>query len=229
MEVLAAWSSQLQPYKETVASIATAVTVIQLLAPILMLNDIRKQKSASKFSILPFLLGGILSIMFIQFGQLIGDSVTVQVNLFGSLLSVFYILVFYYYTPIKDKFSVWTKIGAAGAFAAAMIAYTKYEDPKLVEQRFGLIITGFLYLLISFPMLGLKDVIRDKSTETLPFPMIFMGFIVSLSWLVYGIILNSVFVVFQNLFAVLLTGFQLSFFAIYPSKPKVKQGKKKTK
>lgn len=94
-------------------------------------------------------------------------------------------------------------------------------------MRFGLILTGLLYVLISFPMLGLKEVIRTKSTESLPFPLIFMGFLVSFAWLVYGIILNSMFMIFQNLFAVLLSGFQLSFFAIYPSQSKVDAKKKK--
>lgn len=54
-----------------------------------------------------------------------------------------------------------------------------------------------------------------------------MGFVVSFAWLVYGVILNSMFMVFQNLIAVLLSGFQLSFFLIYPSKPKTKDVKKK--
>lgn len=95
-------------------------------------------------------------------------------------------------------------------------------------MRFGLILTGILYVLISFPMLGLKDVIRDQATESLPFPLIFVGFLTSLAWLIYGVILNSIFMVLQNLIAVLLSGFQLSFFLIYPSKStKVKSSKKK--
>ena len=35
-------------------------------------------------------------------------------------------------------------------------------------------------------MLGLSDVIKNKSTSGLPFPMIFTGFFVGLSWLLYG-------------------------------------------
>ena len=77
-------------------------------------------------------------------------------------------------------------------------------------------------------MVELKQVIQDKSTASLPFPLIFMGFVVSLAWLIYGIILNSLFMIGQNIFAVLLSGFQLSFFLIYPSTaPKVKDVKKK--
>lgn len=106
-------------------------------------------------------------------------------------------------------------------------SFFQYEDPEVVEMRFGLILTGVLYTLIGFPMLGLKDVIRTKSTSCLPFPLIVMGFLVSSAWLVYGIILNSMFMILQNLIAVLLSGFQLSFFAIYPSKSKVDSKKKK--
>lgn len=60
METLATLSVQLQPYKELVANIATTVTIIQLLTPAVLLNDIRKAKSAESFSIVPFLGGGVL-------------------------------------------------------------------------------------------------------------------------------------------------------------------------
>lgn len=60
MEVLASLSNQLQPYKEHVATVASAVTIIQLLTPSLLLNDIRKAKTTKDSSIVPFLGGGVL-------------------------------------------------------------------------------------------------------------------------------------------------------------------------
>lgn len=42
----------------------------------------------------------------------------------GFLLSSCYICVFYFYTPAKDKISVWAKIGSAGAFSCTIILYT---------------------------------------------------------------------------------------------------------
>jgi solute carrier family 50 (sugar transporter) len=81
--------------------------------------------------------------------------------------------------------------------------------------------------LIASPFLELKTVIKNKSTHGWPFPIIFMGCLVSFSWLLYGIILKSEFMIFQNLVAVLLTGFQLLFFCIYPSTPPVEKKKKK--
>lgn len=55
MEVITKLSETLQPYKEIVATTATVVTIIQLLTPILLLNDIRKTKTTANVSIIPFL------------------------------------------------------------------------------------------------------------------------------------------------------------------------------
>lgn len=55
MELLSQLSDTLQPYKEIVAISTTAVTIVQLLTPILLLNDIRKAKTTAGVSIVPFL------------------------------------------------------------------------------------------------------------------------------------------------------------------------------
>lgn len=68
---------------------------------------------------------------------------------------------------------------------------------------------------------------KKKSVEGLPFPMIATGTLLSFLWLLYGIILNNGVMVIQNVIALILSGIQLSLFAIYPTKP-AKQGKSKT-
>jgi solute carrier family 50 (sugar transporter) len=57
-----ALSEALQPYKDLVATSASVITIVQLLTPILLLNDIRKAKSSAGFSIVPFLGGGVLCV-----------------------------------------------------------------------------------------------------------------------------------------------------------------------
>lgn len=41
------------------------------------------------------------------------------------MLSGIYVSAYYFYTPIDDKVGVWLKIGAGGAFCAAVVGYTK--------------------------------------------------------------------------------------------------------
>ena len=53
-------SKLLLPYKDVIASIAIGVTMLQLLAPAMLINEIRKKKTAENESILPFVGGGVL-------------------------------------------------------------------------------------------------------------------------------------------------------------------------
>lgn len=60
MEVLNQLSKLLLPYKDVIATGAIGVTMLQLLAPAMLINDIRKKKTAANESILPFVGGGVL-------------------------------------------------------------------------------------------------------------------------------------------------------------------------
>lgn len=152
----------------------------------------------------------------------------IKVNFIGFALSVIYCLVFYQYTPKEDKMKVWGQFGAGGALIVAIIAYAQYEDPEVVQFRFGLIVTALLFGLVGSPLLELPTIIKRKSTEGLPFPIIFMGTLVSFGWLTYGITLNNDFMIIQNLVCTAMSVVQLSLFAIYPSTPvAVKDTKKK--
>lgn len=80
-------SDQLQPYGDKVATAAIVITVAQMLAPAMLINDIRKAKSAEKFPVGPFLGGFVLSVLFILFGQIINDAATIKINLVGVALN----------------------------------------------------------------------------------------------------------------------------------------------
>ena len=47
------------------------------------------------------------------------------------------------------------------------------------------------------------DVIRTKSTETLPFPLILSGTVVTFLWLLYGVIIKNPFIQVSHLYAFL--------------------------
>uniref|UniRef100_A0A8W7PYJ2 Sugar transporter SWEET1 n=2 Tax=gambiae species complex TaxID=44542 RepID=A0A8W7PYJ2_ANOCL len=194
----------LQPYKDTVGLTAAIVTVVQFFSGVLALNAIRRQGNTRGFSALPFLGGTVFCLLNIQFGQMLRDDGMIRVNFIGLALNLLYVCGFYLYTEGPAKTAVWGQIGLAGALTAGVLSYVQYEDPQLVEFRFGLILTGLLWTL-------------KKSTEGLPFPIIFLGAVVSFAWLLYGIILRSNFLVVQNLMALALSAVQLSLFIIFPS------------
>jgi hypothetical protein len=69
MEALWKISDILQPYKDHVSVAASVITILQLLSPALLVNDIRKAKSAENFPVGPF-LGGFIMYVNLQISKL---------------------------------------------------------------------------------------------------------------------------------------------------------------
>ncbi|EDS36531.1 conserved hypothetical protein [Culex quinquefasciatus] len=225
MEALAV---TLEPYKDRIGMSAAIITVVQFFSGVFVINDIRKRGSTEGFSAGPFLGGSVFCLLNIQFGQMLRDDAMIQVNFIGLALNIVYVCAFYLFTVGAAKTKVWGQIGVAGAVVAGILSYVQYEDPQLVEFRFGVILTVILLLLVGMPLLGLGEILKKKCTEGLPFPIIFAGTLVSLSWLLYGIVLRNDFIVVQNLIALALCSVQLALFAIFPSKPASKVTQKPT-
>ena len=66
----------------------------------------------------------------------------------------------------------------------------------------------------------LRDVIRTKSVEKLPFPFISCSFVGSSLWYFYGLLIDDSFVQVPNAIGATLAASQLVLFIIYPSKQK---------
>ncbi|KZC12210.1 Sugar transporter SWEET1, partial [Dufourea novaeangliae] len=191
----------------------------------LICKDIYKKGSSKGFDPMPFLGGIGMCILMLRYALILRDPAMINVNVFGLLTNIAYMAVYYYYSPhTTDTLAL---IGKVAAFVMVFLAYAQLESPEKVEYRFGLIVTILLFLLIGSPLIHLGEIIRTKNTDMLPFPLIFMGTLVSFQWLLYGLIINNVFVIFQNVVGFLLNVMQLSLFVIFPSKSKGKTGSQK--
>lgn len=159
MQILEGLSSLLLPYKDFVGLAAFILTVLQFLSGGFLCNDIRKKGSAEGFPLVPLLGLVVLCGISIPFGFQIGDDMMIKVNFIGFALGVIYCLIFYFYTPNKEKNKVWGQFGVGGAMVTAILAYAQYEDPAKVEFRFGMIVTILLLAMIASPLLDLVSII----------------------------------------------------------------------
>lgn len=156
-----------------------------------------------------FFFYNIRSVIGLRFAYALGDDSMINVNFLSLAVNIIYTCFFYIYTPNNTKTAVWGQIGIGGALSVAVLAYSQYEDPKLLEFRLGMLLTFCLFGLVASPYLSLGEIIRNKSTGELPFPIIFSGTIVSALWLLYGIILNNGVMVVSIFFS-----YKQSFFVI---------------
>lgn len=207
----------LDDYKDIVSTCATITTTGHMLTGTIICKDIYKRGTSKDVDPMPFLGGIGMCILMLRYAWMLGDPAMININIFGLLTNTAYMAVYYYYSPhTKDTLAL---IGKAVVFVAIFLGYAEVEHPQNVQFRYGIIITVLFMLLCGSPLIHLKKIIETKDTTILPFPLIFMGTIVSFQWLLYGIIINNVFVIFQNSVAVVLCLSQLSLFIIFPSKP----------
>ncbi|XP_076625766.1 sugar transporter SWEET1 isoform X2 [Colletes latitarsis] len=105
------------------------------------------------------------------------------------------------------------------------------KDLTMVNINIFGCLTNTMYMAVYYyftPNTG--EIVKTKNTDILPFPLILMGTLVSFQWLLYGVIIDNGFVIFQNAVGFFLSVVQLSMFAIFPSKSKANStSQKKTK
>jgi len=217
----------LEDYKDIVAAAASITTIAQFFSGMFICKDIVKKGSTENVSCVPFVGGTAMGVLMLKYSNILNDPAMTRVNVVGLSLNLGYLICYYIYCA--NKRDVQQQVFYATGFVAALLAYVFWEDPDIVEFRYGLIITVLLMFLIASPLLSLGDVIRTKSTKTLPFPLILSGTVVTFLWLLYGIIIKNPFIQFQNVVGFLLSAIQLSLFAIYPSKGEKENKKKKKK
>ncbi len=62
---------------------------------------------------------------------------------------------------------------------------------------------------------------RTGNTDSLPFGMILMTFVVCAQWWFFGVLLGDVFMTWPNVMGCLLAGLQLALFVYFPAKSDV--------
>jgi len=153
----------------------------------------------------------------LRYGQLIGDSFVILVNVFGAALEISYTLIYMYYSSKKSV--VLRQFVAAIIFVATIYIYSIVEeDRSLAVKRVGFLSCGLTILFFASPLIMLAHVIRVRSAESLPFPVIVATLVASCQWFAYGVLLDDPFIQTPNFLGCVLSGFQLALFVIYPKK-----------
>ncbi|XP_050436267.1 sugar transporter SWEET1-like [Adelges cooleyi] len=201
---------------DVVGKVAAVATIGTFFAPVFICWNIIKKKSSKNIDPTPFIGGMAMSILMIKNGILMNDPNIIPVNIFGFLLNLLYFLVYYTYTANTGPlFSMLKKVTL---FTGILWGYTMVENEKLVEYRFGVILTLLMFTLVGSPLFSLKEIITAQDASMLPFPMILSGTVVGSLWLVYGLLIDNIFIKVQNVATVILCGIQLALIYKYPKK-----------
>ncbi|XP_015598628.1 sugar transporter SWEET1 [Cephus cinctus] len=204
-------------FRDALATTASCCTILQFLAGILVCQKIVKKGTTGETSGLAFVTCFMSCSLWLLYGILKNDSFIVLVNVFGTSLQLSYTFVFILYSVKKSV--VIKQFAVAICFVTAMYMYSFSEPDKALATKWtGLLSCGLTIIFFASPLTMLAHVMKVKSAEGLPFPVITASLIVSCLWFIYGCIQDDPFIKIPNFLGSILSAFQLSLFVIYPGK-----------
>ncbi|KAI4460535.1 rag1-activating protein 1 [Holotrichia oblita] len=199
------------------ATTASISTLLQFLSGLIICKGIVRKRGTGDMSPFPFISGHLSTSLWLRYGMLIDDFSLIFVNTIGSLLFLGYTVVFYYYS-IKRSMIVKQFTGCMLLLMIAIIYSAWSEDEVTVRKRIGTLCCVITVIFFAAPLTTVIHVLKTKSTDSLPFPIILTGFIVTSQWYAYGVLLNDEFIQIPNFLGTVLTFSQLCLFCIYASK-----------
>ncbi|KAI6216053.1 Sugar transporter SWEET [Aphelenchoides besseyi] len=199
---------------------ATTSTFALFLCGLQICQRIRQRGSTDGTSVAPFLLTLISCTCWLGYGELRKDQTIIFVNGVGFTVQAIYL--YYYYIKTRSK-SLLNRLLFLELVIAIGTYWFIYSDVSKEEKEnlLGLVCMILNVSSIGSPLLDVGQVVRTKSTESLPFLLCAGNMAVSLQWVVYGILVDDFYMKVPNSIAVLISAVQLSLFIIYPSDHRV--------
>ncbi|XP_044592131.1 sugar transporter SWEET1 [Cotesia glomerata] len=206
-----------EAFKGFLATSASICTVLQFLAGTLVCRKYIINGTTGDTSGFAFVTCLISCSFWLRYGWMINDFFIIIVNLFGVLLQLGYIAIYTLYC-IK-KTIILRQFLSAVLFIAIVYSWSIVEEDKsLATEHVGILSCGFTILFFASPLTMLAHVIKHKSADSLPFPVIISSLVVSCQWFAYGSLIGDPYIQLPNFLGCVLSTFQLSLFVIFPSK-----------
>lgn len=203
-------------FRDIVATSASFCTILQFFTGILVCQKYVRNGTTGDSSPFPFVSGFLSTCIWLRYGFLLQDPSLIIVNSIGASLLLAYVVTFYFYTITKSV--VVKQMLGVTAVLLVLLCYTQYEtDLGRAKTYVGFVASLMTILFFAAPLTMLAHVIKTKSADILPLPLIMSTFVCCLQWFVYGYILEDPFIQVPNVLGTLISGFELLLFLIYPS------------
>ncbi|RLN48218.1 hypothetical protein BBJ29_009711 [Phytophthora kernoviae] len=204
---------------------ATSIAAMTMcLSPIPSVHNIYKTKDTGEVAVLPLVALWISCHLWMIYGYVTNDIFPLLATyLVGEVLAACYVAVHFRYT----KFRTYTI--KAVAFALVFTAFgTTYavlgregvtsQNLSAVGNIMGWITAGGSFLLYTSPFETIKRVLQTKSGASIPIALCCAGCVSNLLWILYGLVVNDMFVFGLGVFCTTLPLVQIMLYFLFNPK-----------
>lgn len=221
------WFPQYVAIEPDQCSVAGNIFAIGLfVSPLPTFKRIVRNKSTEHFSGLPYIYALLNCLICMWYGSpFVSDDnlLVMTVNSAGAVFQFVYIILFITFADRANKVRMsGFLLAIIGAFAVTVAGSLQIPEPALRRITVGSLSGASLISMFASPLFAINLVIRTKSVEFMPFYLSLSTFLMSTSFLLYGLFNDDVFIYVPNGIGTVLGITQLVLYFYFKRRPKDK-------
>ncbi|PIN22406.1 Multitransmembrane protein [Handroanthus impetiginosus] len=204
------------------------VSFMVFLAPVPTFRQIYKKKSTEGFQSVPYVVGLFSAMLWIYYAFLKPDTtLLITINSVGCVIQTVYICFFLYYAPKPARLQTVMLILLLNVVGMGLIIVLTYF---LAQGSTRADIVGWICLVFSLcvfvaPLCVVRQVIRTKSVEYMPFLLSFFLTLSAVMWFFYGLLRKDYNIAIPNVLGFSFGVLQMVLYVIYKNAKKVVEEK----
>lgn len=193
------------------------ISFMVFLAPIPTFYQIYKKKSSDGFQSIPYVVALFSAIMWIYYAFLKSNTtLLITINSVGCFIETFYILFYFFYASKKDKLQTLKLLSLLIICGMGIIGVTHF----LIQASQRANVVGWICLIFSLcvfvaPLCIVRQVVRTKNVEHMPFLLSFFLTISAVMWFFYGLLLKDFNIAIPNVLGFIFGVLQMALYAMY--------------
>ncbi|KAG9128879.1 hypothetical protein Leryth_009649 [Lithospermum erythrorhizon] len=210
--------------------LGNVVSFMVFLAPLPTFYTIFRKKSTQGFQSIPYVVALFSAMLWLYYASLKPNTLLVTINTFGVFIETIYIAFFLFYAHKKAKIQT-IKVLALLVVAGfgLIVGLTHFLVKETVARG---VIVGWMCLIFSLcvfvaPLGILRQVIRTKSVEYMPFLLSFFLTVSAVMWFFYGLLLKDFNIWIPNVLGFTFGVLQMVLYVMYKDNKKVVEEEKK--
>ncbi|KAG1330345.1 bidirectional sugar transporter SWEET3b [Cocos nucifera] len=206
----------------TVGIMANAASLLLYAAPIPTFKRMIRKRSTEEFSCVPYIIALLNCLLYTWYGlpmvsQGWENFPVITINGLGIPLEISFIFIYIWFSvPEQKKFVSLVVLPVLvlftmTAFVSSFVLHDHHHR-KVFVGCIGLVASISMY---SSPLVAVKQVIKTKSVEFMPFYLSFFSFIASSLWMAYGLLGRDLFLATPNILGCPIGLLQLVLYCVY--------------
>ncbi|KAL8118499.1 bidirectional sugar transporter N3-like [Apium graveolens] len=204
--------------------LGNVVSFMVFLAPIPTFYKVYKKKSTEGFQSVPYVVGLFSAMLWIYYALLKSNTLLlITINSVGCVFQTIYICIFLIYAPRNARIQTLKLLAAMNVVGFGLIVLLTQFVAKGAAQR--VMIVGWICLVFSLcvfvaPLCVVRQVIRTKSVEYMPFLLSFCLTLSAVMWFFYGLLLKDCNIAVPNVLGFTFGILQMVLYMIYKNSKK---------